>query len=180
MRLFTAALCSAEGWDVGHCVEQFVEPARVHTDTRIADADRNPQSPAVQDAAARVDDAGNVPVDHVALGLQQGLRRPRDHPHGVLDIQQQRAHGVRPQRPDPVGENKPALGGLDGTAAVAELDELPHLRRTVAERRDPATRHRHLSSTARCSPHRRGSMRDDVPPRDVGKAPFPYCALRRR
>ena len=59
----------------------------------------------------------------------------------VVEVEQQRADGVRPHRPDAVGEHEPAVVGLDGRSAVADLDRLPRPRSgtssglTVGQRR---------------------------------------------
>src|SRR5580700_10926091 len=43
----------------------------------------------------------------------------------LVQVEQDRADGVLPHRPDAVGEDEPALLRLDRGAAVAELDQLP-------------------------------------------------------
>ena len=98
------------------------------TDASLAPVGQQ-QPVAVRQRAAAVDDVRDVALALVRCGSRRGRRRRADHAARGRRGRAGRTHGVLAHRPDAVGQHQPAGLGLDRRAAVAELDELPGVRR---------------------------------------------------
>ena len=79
-----------------------------------------------------VDDVGHVAFPFVGSGAQQRLPELAENPGRIVDIEQDRSDAVGAHRTDAVGEYQPPGIGLDGRAAVPELQRLPGLGRPLA------------------------------------------------
>jgi len=78
----------------------------------------------MQDRAAGVDDVRHIAVPLGPDRRQHGLAQPRDHPAGIVQVQQRRADAVATHRADAMRDDEPALRQLDRAAAIANLHEL--------------------------------------------------------
>ena len=105
--------------------EQLRDRRPDHADARVADAVRQPQPPVMDEPAARIHDVGHVALALVQSVAQQGFVEPSEHPGRVVEVEQQRTDRVGAHRPDPVRQHQPALLGLEGRPAVADLQDLP-------------------------------------------------------
>src|SRR5512142_1027883 len=91
----------------------------------ISQTVRNDQAPVVEQGAAGINDVWHVTFALVFVRLDQRLAETADHLARVLAIQKERADAVLSHRPGAVAEDHPPGIGLDGRAAIPELDQLP-------------------------------------------------------
>src|SRR6185437_15481232 len=79
----------------------------------------------VEHRAARIDDVRDVALALRALGAEERLAQLADDPLRIVEVKEDRAEDVAPHGSDTVGDDQPALVGLEGRAAVADLEQLP-------------------------------------------------------
>src|SRR5262245_58040887 len=86
------------------------------------------QLAAMDCGTATIDDVRYIPLALVSVRLQQRRLQSSDYARWVVAVEQERAEGILPHRPDTVRQHQPPGLCLDWRAAVAQLDELPGIR----------------------------------------------------
>ena len=79
----------------------------------------------MQHCPAGIDDVGHIALPIGSLRRDEGLVQPADHPRRIVQSQQDGADHIPAHRPHPMRQEQPALAGLNGRPAIAQLNEFP-------------------------------------------------------
>src|SRR5678816_3577985 len=85
----------------------------------------------MRDRAARVHDVRHIPFTLVLGGLDERTRQMTENAMRILKVEQQRSDRIAAHRSDAVRQHEPTGLGFDRRAAVADLQKLPRLLRSV-------------------------------------------------
>ena len=111
-----------------HRGQELVEREGSEGGGGVAHRVRDDQFPAMQEAAAGVNDIRHIAFALGFVGLSNGSRRRPMTCVGIFQIEQKRADAILAHGAHAVAEHEPARFRFDRRTAIAHLDEFPRMR----------------------------------------------------